>query len=119
DALVIASDIDQDAVDVAHANVEVNGLKGRVECLEAAGFAHPRLAQAAPFDLVFANILKGPLIELAPPMAAHTAPQGLIILSGLLVVQAEAVTAAYLDAGFTLHSRDDIGEWSTLVLRRT
>jgi len=118
DALVIASDIDQVAVDVAHANVEVNGLKGRIECLEAAGFAHPRLAQAAPFDLVFANILKGPLIELAPPMAAHTAPQGLVILSGLLVVQADAVSAAYLACGFSAVSRDDIGEWSTLVLRR-
>jgi ribosomal protein L11 methyltransferase len=117
-ALVIASDIDQVAVDVARANVAVNGLGGRVECLEAAGFGHPRLAQAAPFNLVFANILKGPLIELAPAMAAHTAQMGLIILSGLLVVQAEAVTAAYMDAGFTPEARDDIGEWSTLVLRR-
>jgi ribosomal protein L11 methyltransferase len=118
DALVIASDIDQVAVDVAHANVAINHLIGRVECLEAAGFAHPRLAKAAPFDLIFANILKGPLIELAPPMAAHTAPGGLAILSGLLVVQAEAVTAAYVAAGFALAAREDIGEWSTLVLKR-
>lgn len=118
DALVIASDIDEVAVDVAVANVSINNLEGRIECLEAAGFAHPRLAEAAPFDLVFANILKGPLIELAPPMAAHLAKDGLIILSGLLVVQAEAVTAAYVAAGFTPVSQDDIGEWSTLVLRR-
>ena len=118
DAVVIASDIDQVAVDVAVANVAVNGLTGRIECLEAAGFQHPRLKGVAPFDLIFANILKGPLIELAPPMAAHTAAQGLVILSGLLVVQAEAVTVAYLTAGFTAVSRDDIGEWSTLVLRR-
>lgn len=118
EALVIASDIDKVAVDVARANVSINGLEGRIECLEAAGFAHPRLAEVAPFDLVFANILKGPLIELAPPMAAHVAPGGRIILSGLLVVQAEAVTAAYVAAGFTPEVRDDIGEWSTLVLRR-
>lgn len=118
DALVIASDIDRVAVDVAEANVAINRLEGRIECLEAAGFAHPRLAEAAPFDLVFANILKGPLIELAPPMAAHVAANGRIILSGLLVVQAEAVTAAYVAAGFTLINREDIGEWSTLVLRR-
>ncbi len=117
-AHVIASDIDEVAVDVAEANVSINGFEGRIECLEAAGFAHPRLAEAAPFDLVFANILKGPLIELAPPMAAHLSPQGLIILSGLLVVQAEAVTAAYVAAGFDPVGRDDIGEWSTLVLRR-
>lgn len=118
DALVIASDIDQVAVDVARANVDINGLTGRLDCLEAAGFAHPRLAEAGPFDLVFANILKGPLVELAPEMARHVAPNGLAILSGLLVVQAEAVTAAYVAAEFTLQSRDDIGEWSTLVLKR-
>ena len=118
DALVIASDIDQVAVDVARANVSINRLEGRVECLEAAGFANPRLASAAPFDLVFANILKGPLIDLAPPMAAHTAPGSLVILSGLLVAQAESVTAAYVAAGFATQDRDDIGEWSTLILRR-
>lgn len=118
EALVIASDIDAVAVEVAVANVGINGLEGRVECLEAAGFGHARLAEAAPFDLVFANILKGPLIELAPDMAAHLGKGGLAILSGLLVVQAEAVTAAYLAEGFALEGREDIGEWSTLVLRR-
>jgi ribosomal protein L11 methyltransferase len=94
-------------------------LAGRVQCLEAAGFAHPVLKAAAPFDLIFANILKGPLIELAPSMAENTALNGLVILSGLLVVQAESVTAAYVAAGFTLASREDLGEWSALVLRRT
>ncbi len=118
DALVLASDIDEVAVDVAVANVSINGLEGRIECMEAAGFAHPRLAEVAPYDLVFANILKGPLIELAPPMAAHLAVGGLCILSGLLVVQAEAVTAAYVAAGHELAAREDIGEWSTLVMRR-
>jgi len=118
DATVIASDIDEVAVEVAVANVGINGLAGRVECLEAAGFGHARLAEAGPFDLVFANILKRTLIELAPDMAAHVAKGGLAILSGLLVVQAEAVTAAYVAAGFTPEGREDIGEWSTLVLRR-
>ena len=118
EALVIASDIDQVAVDVALANVAINDLSGRIACVEAAGFAHPQIAAAAPFDLVFANILKGPLIELAPDMARNLAPGGLVILSGLLVVQAEAVTAAYVTAGFTPLSREDLGEWSALVLRR-
>ena len=116
-AVVIASDIDQVAVDVARANVAINRLDGRVDCVEAAGFAHPRLAQAAPFDLVFANILKGPLVELAPAMAAHVAKNGLVILSGLLVVQADAITDAYATAGFSLQAREDLGEWSALVMR--
>ena len=118
DALVIASDIDRVAVDVALANVAINSLEGRVECLEAAGFAHPRLAQAAPYDLVFANILKGPLIQLAPDMARNVSKSGRVILSGLLVVQAEAVTEAYANQGFRLQSRDDLGEWSALVLKK-
>ncbi|WP_309667054.1 50S ribosomal protein L11 methyltransferase [Tabrizicola sp.] len=118
DALVIASDIDRVAVDVALANVAINSLQGRVECLEAAGFAHPRLEQAAPYDLVFANILKGPLIQLAPDMARNVSKSGRVILSGLLVVQAEAVTEAYANQGFRLQSRDDLGEWSALVLKK-
>jgi ribosomal protein L11 methyltransferase len=118
DALVIASDIDRVAVDVAEANVAINGLQGRIECLEAAGFAHPRLHEAAPYDLVFANILKGPLIELAPEIARHLTAGGRAILSGLLAVQAEAVTQAYVTAGLCLQNRDDIGEWSTLVLQK-
>ena len=118
EALVIASDIDEVAVAVAEANVAINNMQGRIECFEAAGFAHPRLAEAAPFDLVFANILKGPLVELAPDMARHVAQNGLIILSGLLVVQAESITAAYLAAGFESAGREDLGEWSALVMRR-
>ena len=105
------------AVDVARANVAINGLDRRITCIEAAGFAHPSLSAAA-FDLIFANILKGPLIDLAPAMAAHAAPGGIVILSGLLVVQADSILAAYADAGFAPRAREDIGEWSTLVLRR-
>jgi ribosomal protein L11 methyltransferase len=118
EALVIASDIDQVAVDVAEANIAINGLAGRVECLEAAGVDHKRIKAAAPFDLIFANILKGPLIELAPAISTHLATGGRAILSGLLAVQADSVTEAYVAAGLTLDNRDDIGEWSTLVLQR-
>lgn len=118
EALVIASDIDRVAVDVAEANVAINGLEGRVDCLEAAGLHHPRLAAAAPYDLIFANILKGPLIELAPDIARALATGGRAILSGLLVVQAEAVTAAYVAEGLCLQDRNDLGEWSTLVLQK-
>ena len=116
DARVLASDIDEIAVDVAKANVAINGLSGRVECLEATGLQHPRIVAAAPFDLVFANILKGPLIELAPAIARHLAPGGRAILSGLLTSQADAVTEAYFIVGLSLEKRCDIGEWSTLVL---
>jgi ribosomal protein L11 methyltransferase len=119
EALVIASDIDQVAVDVAEANVSINGLEGRVECLEAAGLDHARIRAAGPWDLIFANILKGPLIELAPGISTQLATGGRAVLSGLLAVQADSVVAAYVASGLTLNSRDDIGEWSTLVLQRS
>lgn len=115
---VLASDIDEVAVEVAEANVKANALEGRVVCVEAAGFDHPQLAEAAPFDLVFANILKGPLVELAPSMATHIAVQGYAILSGILNPQAQDVIDAYGAAGFDLVTHDEIGEWTTLTLRR-
>ncbi len=118
-APVIASDIDEVAVEVALANAAVNGLDGRIACIEATGFDHAELAARAPFDLIFANILKGPLIDLVPDMAANAATGGVAILSGLLNAQAEDVIAAYGDAGFVLEDRAVIGDWTTLTLRRT
>lgn len=115
---VIASDIDAVAVEVAEANVAANGLEGRVLCYEATGFDHPEIEAASPFDLVFANILMGPLIDLAPSMASHVAAGGRVILSGLLVEQAEAVLAAYEAQGFALEHREDLGEWSALTLTK-
>ena len=115
---VLASDIDAVAVDTAAANVIANGLDGRVVCIEAAGFDHPLLEDNAPYDLVLANILKQPLIDLAPDMARMVAPAGRIVLSGILVTQAEEVVAAYREAGFALDRRDDGAEWSALVMER-
>ena len=116
--IVLAGDIDPQAVDVARANVIANGLDGRVECVEAVGFDHPLIERAAPFDLVFANILKQPLIELVPDMARYVAHGGRAILSGILTTQAQEVIEAYAKGGLVLERRDDFGDWSTLVMRR-
>ena len=113
---VLAGDIDPVAVEVAAANAVANDLSGRVICLEATGFDHPQILAAAPFDLVFANILKGPLIDLAPDVAANLVPGGYAILSGILTEQADDVVAVYAQNGLTLSLREDIGEWSTLTL---
>lgn len=115
---VLASDIDPVAVETAVANVRANGLEGRVVCVEAAGFADDTLLRAAPFDLIFANILKAPLIALAPDMGKYCAPGGHVILSGILNEQADEVVAAYLAQGFTTVSRESFGDWTTLVMRR-
>ncbi len=113
---VLASDIDPVAVEVALANAAANGLAGRVHCVEAAGFDHPDLRAKAPFDLIFANILKGPLKALAEDVKAHLAPGGTAILSGILVEQAEDMIAHYAGFGINLAHREDIGDWTALTL---
>jgi ribosomal protein L11 methyltransferase len=115
---VLASDIDAVAVEVARANVMANALDGAVHVIEAAGFDHPDFAAAAPFDLVFANILKGPLLALAPDMQRHLSTGGHVLLSGILNPQADEVIARYEDHGFTLASRTEHGDWTTLLLER-
>ncbi|WP_121632901.1 50S ribosomal protein L11 methyltransferase [Tropicibacter alexandrii] len=115
----IASDIDQVAVEVAEANVRANDMEGRVVCVEAAGFGHDDLHARGPYDLVFANILKQPLIDLAPDMASHLAPGGYAILSGILTRQADEVVEVYASQGIAQVRRDVIGDWVTLTLRKS
>ncbi|MCH2077878.1 MAG: 50S ribosomal protein L11 methyltransferase [Rhodobacteraceae bacterium] len=115
---IIAADIDPVAVEVAEANVIANGLGGRVTCLEATGFDHEALENAAPYDLIFANILKAPLIELAPAMARHTALGGKAILSGILTHQADEVAEVYALSGFNVDNKAEIVDWVTLTLSR-
>ncbi|MEO9819049.1 MAG: 50S ribosomal protein L11 methyltransferase [Paracoccaceae bacterium] len=110
---VLASDIDSQAVDVAQANVLANSLTGRVDVVEAAGFDHERLT--GPFDLIFANILKGPLLALAPDLMGRLKPNGFAILSGILNEQADEVIDHYCAAGANLHQRQQIVDWTTLT----
>src|SRR5207342_343788 len=103
-ARAVASDIDPVAIEVAAENAAVNRIatgraRGQVELIVAAGVDHARLQDRAPYDLLIANILAGPLIELAPALAGALAPGGRLVLAGLLDHQAEAVTAAYRRQG--------------------
>lgn len=120
-ARVIASDIDPVSIEVTAENAEVNGIpvgtgRGQVELVVAAGLAHRRLKARLPYDLLIANILAGPLIELAPVFANAVLPGGTIILAGLLDTQAEAVAQAYRRQGFYLADSIVRGDWPTLRL---
>lgn len=118
DGQFMASDIDEVAVEVAEANLKANDMAGQVTCLEAAGFDHADLKAAAPYDLIFANILKGPLVALSPEIAANLRAGGYAILSGILNEQADSVIDVYAENGLALQRRDEIGEWTTLLLRK-
>ena len=113
---VLASDIDAVALEVAEANVRANGLAGRIKVVEAAGLDHPDLA--GPFDLVFANILKGPLIALAPDIISRVSTGGHVILSGILNEQADEVAEVYSRLGINVIKRQEIVEWTTLTLQK-
>lgn len=120
EAKCIATDIDPVAVDVARDNAAINGVKmghgaGELLLAVADGMDSPMLAARAPFDLIIANILAGPLIELAPDFQKALAPGGTVVLAGLLDTQADGVIAAYEKLGLRLADRGS-GEWPVLVL---
>ena len=121
-AKCIATDVDPVAVDVARDNAAINGVRlghGAGELLLgfADGMDSPLLAARAPFDLIVANILAGPLIELAPDFASALAPGGTIILAGLLDTQADSVIRAYAANGLTGPAPEPAQQWPVLVLR--
>ncbi len=118
DVPVLASDIDSVAIEVADANLAANGMAGRVRTFVSEGLDHPSLTAAAPYGLVFANILMGPLLSLADAIAGVTAAGGIAVLSGILNEQADAVASGYASAGFAEVLRETIGDWTTLTLRR-
>ncbi|MBN9580161.1 MAG: 50S ribosomal protein L11 methyltransferase [Afipia sp.] len=115
---VLASDIDVRSVVVARENAIFNGAGDLVETIHATGFHAPQFAARGPFGLVLANILANPLRRLAPALAAHLAPAGFVILSGLLPHQADSVVAAYCGAGLKLVRRIEIDGWSSLLMQK-
>jgi ribosomal protein L11 methyltransferase len=115
---VLASDIDARAVGIARENARINGAAARIETIRAAGLGARRFRERAPFRLIFANILLEPLKGLATPMARLVAPNGHIVLSGLLAAQAGAALAAYRARGLALACRIPLEGWMTLALVR-
>ena len=116
-AQVMASDNDPIAVGVARANADGNGAR-RIVTACAMGLDHPWMRQGAPYDLIIANILAGPLRALAGGVAASVRRGGHLVLSGILNPEAPVVIAAYVAHGFQVLKRQQIGEWTTLTLRR-
>ncbi|MFZ5726674.1 MAG: 50S ribosomal protein L11 methyltransferase [Pseudomonadota bacterium] len=120
-ARVIASDIDPASILVTRENAAINGVPlgrggGRLTLAVAPGTDYPAIRHRAPYDLVIANILAGPLMTLAPDIAAATAPGGHAILAGLIARQMAPVLAAYRAQGFRLAARGGSAEWPCLLL---
>jgi ribosomal protein L11 methyltransferase len=115
---VQAGDIDAVSVRVARDNVRLNHAGAFVQVSRANGLADRRMRARAPYDLVFANILLGPVRQLATPVRRVTAPGARVVISGLLASQGAAALAAWRSRGFVLERRIVLDGWVTLVLAR-
>ena len=122
-ALASASDIDHACAPVVLDNAAGNGIaigagRGELTMVIADGMNDALLAARGPYDLLIANILAGPLVELAPDFGAAVVPGGSLLLAGLLETQEAGVRAACMRAGFRLARRAVHGDWSVLWLRK-
>ncbi len=119
---VIGGDNDAEAVGVARENAVLNGVGDLCRFVHAIGLRDPELQARRPYDLVVANILAGPLIELSDSFSAAVRPGGRALLSGLLVEQADDILVVYRRWGFTLERHVELETggawWRTLLLRR-
>jgi ribosomal protein L11 methyltransferase len=115
DAKVTATDIDPAAVDVTRENMRANDVEA-IRLVVADGALDDRITSGAPYDLVIANVLAGPLVSMAPEIAAIAAPGATILLAGLLEAQRAQVIEAYSACGCTVTDADVRGDWAILKL---
>jgi len=115
-AQIFATDVDPQSVAVTVQNMRANGVDQRIAVARTQGLDHHALRHAAPFDLVIANILAGPLCALASNVAKAVHRGGILVLSGVLSPEADRVIAAYRAQGFALKEHRRIADWSTLTL---
>ena len=118
---ILATDIDAESIRVTRRHADENGVKvgqGALRLQAGDGFAAPLVNEKAPYELIIANILAGPVIDFAQDLVKVLDDPGYVILSGMLQDQAEDVLSAYTPHGLKLRDRYDIGDWSTLALGR-
>ncbi len=115
---ITAGDIDRVAALVAQGNARLNGVHPWLRVVAAPGVNHPAMRRAAPYDLIFANILAAPLRRMAANLALVSAPHGQIIVSGLLAGDVGGVLSAFRLQGFYCAKRHDVEGWVTLLLHR-
>jgi len=116
-ASVLATDIDPIATRVALENMKINKVGNQVRAITAAGFHSPEIANAAPFELIVANILARPLMKMAPEISNALAPGGSVILSGILAEQRWKVLAAFNAQGMAHVRTIWRNGWVTIHLR--
>ncbi|WP_290798546.1 50S ribosomal protein L11 methyltransferase [Halomonas sp.] len=114
-ARAVGTDIDPQALQASRDNAERNGIAEADFRL-----CYPeQLDDTETFPFVVANILAGPLVELAPMIVGHLAPGGRLALSGILAAQAEEVLDAYREQGLRMDEPMISEGWARLTGRRS
>lgn len=111
----VAVDIDPLATENSLENIEVNAVAASIVVGTGGVEAVAPLVGEERFDLVLANILAQPVIEMAPALSARVKDGGALVLSGMLTIQWEEVAAAYSALGWPDPSVMQDGEWAALV----
>jgi ribosomal protein L11 methyltransferase len=118
---IMAVDNQAESIRVTDHHAQMNGVKLSASCLSTAigdGFNTPQVNKNKPYELILANILAGPVIEMAPSLIDVLDDNGYCVLSGMLIQQSDLVLSAYEGEGLTYRTRYDIGEWTTLVMQK-
>jgi len=115
---ILATDIDPDAKMVTQQNAAMNDVDPLIDAHVADGF-DTAILKYKQFDLIFANILAGPLTELAPHISTALASNGYVILSGVLDEQADWVTKAFTDQGLNVTPQQSLKGWTSLLAQKT
>jgi ribosomal protein L11 methyltransferase len=113
-----AIDIDPESIIVTKRHAAMNGAADLISMQAGDGYAAPFAQQNAPYDLIGANILASPLIDMAGDLNAVLLPGGFCVLSGLLARQEQDVTAAHTALGLVLADKIELGDWRVLVMRK-
>ena len=115
---IIAADADIRSVEATRLNRRLNHISPRqLKAVHSLGFAHPDTRSDAPYDLIFANILAGPLRQLSAPLSRHLSPSGRLILSGLLSSQTQSVLSAYHARNMMAEDILTLGDWTAIILK--
>lgn len=119
---ILAIDIEEESARVTKHHMSVNGVSegaASMRVFAGDGFHAPQVPKSAPYELILANILAGPVIEMAPDLCKVLDENGYAVLSGMLNEQADLVASAYEGCGLTLKKRYDVGEWTTLTMHKS
>lgn len=117
-ARLIAVDIDEEAVLVTQSNAQTNALDNQITCAQSDGYQADIVHNNAPYDLILANILARPLIEMSPNLAQNFKKNGYCILSGFVAEQADWIISEHQKQGLTLIKEYSQDNWRAILMQK-